>query len=280
MLAKVDRLGARPASRPPGGWPTRCAGPGSTASSPTATCWSRCCADRRSWPATSAPPSSTRTGLHAARPARGRGAGRRRGRRDRARRARRGRPRTVQRGHPGRPGATSSQPAAAHRVRRRPATSSRSRGTAGATATRVDGVDGASRPRPSRVVLEVDGVPDATYDVGRSPATREVDVDGPTGHVALRAVARFTDPADAVASGILLAPMPGTVVRGRGRGRRRGRGRAAGAGARGDEDAAHRRARRTPAWSPSSTSRAGAQVAAGEVPGRRRRQPTTTKETR
>ena len=40
-----------------------------------------------------------------------------------------------------------------------------------------------------------------------------VDVDAATGHVRLTVVPRFTDPADAVASGSLLAPMPGTVVR-------------------------------------------------------------------
>ena len=37
-------------------------------------------------------------------------------------------------------------------------------------------------------------------------------VDGPVRSVRLREVPRFTDPADAVASGSLLAPMPGTVV--------------------------------------------------------------------
>ena len=40
-----------------------------------------------------------------------------------------------------------------------------------------------------------------------------VDVDSPRGHVRLNRVPRFVDPADAVASGSLLAPMPGTVVR-------------------------------------------------------------------
>ena len=63
---------------------------------------------------------------------------------------------------------------------------------------------------PSRVVLAVDGVATA-YDV--SVHGRTVDVDWPGGHVALTRVPRFTDPADAVASGSLLAPMPGTVVR-------------------------------------------------------------------
>uniref|UniRef100_UPI002B266A13 acetyl-CoA carboxylase biotin carboxyl carrier protein subunit n=1 Tax=Nocardioides sp. TaxID=35761 RepID=UPI002B266A13 len=40
-----------------------------------------------------------------------------------------------------------------------------------------------------------------------------VDVDSPWGHLPLVAVPRFVDPADAVASGSLLAPMPGTVVK-------------------------------------------------------------------
>ena len=37
-------------------------------------------------------------------------------------------------------------------------------------------------------------------------------MDGPLGYVRLREVPRFVDPAEAVASGSLLAPMPGTVV--------------------------------------------------------------------
>ena len=40
-----------------------------------------------------------------------------------------------------------------------------------------------------------------------------VDVESAAGHLALRVVPRFVDPADQVASGSLLAPMPGTVVR-------------------------------------------------------------------
>ena len=63
---------------------------------------------------------------------------------------------------------------------------------------------------PDRVVLERDGVR-TTYDV--TVAGDAVDVDAATGHVRLTVVPRFTDPADAVASGSLLAPMPGTVVR-------------------------------------------------------------------
>jgi propionyl-CoA carboxylase alpha chain len=40
-----------------------------------------------------------------------------------------------------------------------------------------------------------------------------VDVESALGHVALTARPRFVDPADQVASGSLLAPMPGSVVR-------------------------------------------------------------------
>ncbi len=64
--------------------------------------------------------------------------------------------------------------------------------------------------RPDRVTLEREGVR-TTYDVAVRGDT--VDVDSATGHTTLRVVPRFTDPADAVASGSLLAPMPGTVVR-------------------------------------------------------------------
>ena len=59
------------------------------------------------------------------------------------------------------------------------------------------------------MTLEADGIR-TTYDV--TVTGDVVDVDSPQGHVALRREPRFTDPADAVASGSLLAPMPGTVV--------------------------------------------------------------------
>ena len=63
------------------------------------------------------------------------------------------------------------------------------------------------------VTLESDGVR-TTYDVTTSGADGGVvDVDHPGGHQRLSVVPRFVDPADAVASGSLLAPMPGTVVR-------------------------------------------------------------------
>ena len=74
---------------------------------------------------------------------------------------------------------------------------------------RVDGCSVVSAG-PTRVTLEVDGVR-TTYDV--SVRGTAVDVDSAQGHVRLERVPRFVDPADAVASGSLLAPMPGTVVR-------------------------------------------------------------------
>ena len=51
-----------------------------------------------------------------------------------------------------------------------------------------------------------------TYRVALAADGTVADVDSPRGHVRLDPGARFTDPADAVASGSLLAPMPGTVV--------------------------------------------------------------------
>jgi propionyl-CoA carboxylase alpha chain len=59
------------------------------------------------------------------------------------------------------------------------------------------------------MTLERNGVA-TTYAV--SIRGDRVDVDSSGGHVALTVVPRFTDPADDVASGSLLAPMPGTVV--------------------------------------------------------------------
>ncbi|MFL6004514.1 MAG: biotin/lipoyl-containing protein, partial [Nocardioides sp.] len=59
------------------------------------------------------------------------------------------------------------------------------------------------------VTLEVDSVR-TVYDVAVSGDV--VDVDSATGHLKLFRVPRFVDPADAVASGSLLAPMPGTVI--------------------------------------------------------------------
>ncbi|NYG54045.1 biotin carboxylase N-terminal domain-containing protein [Nocardioides perillae] len=70
------------------------------------------------------------------------------------------------------------------------------------------------RASPDEVVVERDGVATAYSCAVRGlPGHETVDVDGPTGHVALRRVPRFTDPAAAVSAGSLLAPMPGTVVK-------------------------------------------------------------------
>ena len=81
---------------------------------------------------------------------------------------------------------------------------------------RVDGVE-VLEASPTRVRLARDGVA-VTYDVTIAPVgagqpAREVWVDSPGGSTQLLEVPRFTDPADAVASGSLLAPMPGTVVK-------------------------------------------------------------------
>jgi acyl-CoA carboxylase subunit alpha len=63
---------------------------------------------------------------------------------------------------------------------------------------------------PERVVLEVDGV-SSVFRVAVHDDHRYVD--SALGSVDLRRVARFPDPADQVAAGSLLAPMPGAVAR-------------------------------------------------------------------
>ncbi|MER7451768.1 biotin carboxylase N-terminal domain-containing protein [Nocardia beijingensis] len=80
----------------------------------------------------------------------------------------------------------------------------------------VDGHDGLElvESAPDRVVLSVPGE--------RGPVRRQFEVarygdqvyvDSPLGPVALRRLPRFSDPADQVATGSLLAPMPGSVIR-------------------------------------------------------------------
>jgi propionyl-CoA carboxylase alpha chain len=66
---------------------------------------------------------------------------------------------------------------------------------------------------PERVVLEIDGI-DRPYRVRivTDAGGDAVLVDGPTGGATLRIVPRFVDPADQVAEGSLLAPMPGSVT--------------------------------------------------------------------
>ncbi|RLV48193.1 acetyl/propionyl-CoA carboxylase subunit alpha [Nocardioides mangrovicus] len=73
----------------------------------------------------------------------------------------------------------------------------------------VDGYDVVSAS-PTTVTLEHDGVR-TSYEVAASTTT-SYDVDGPEGHLRLERSPRFVDPADVVAPGSLLAPMPGTVV--------------------------------------------------------------------
>jgi propionyl-CoA carboxylase alpha chain len=68
---------------------------------------------------------------------------------------------------------------------------------------------------PDSVLLEVGGVR-ARYDgvtsTAHPGAPREIHLDGGGESVRLREKPRFVDPADVVAQGSLLAPMPGTVV--------------------------------------------------------------------
>lgn len=86
----------------------------------------------------------------------------------------------------------------------------------GRTGVAVDGHDGLDlvEAAPDRVVLSVPGE--------RGPVRRQFEVarygdqvyvDSPLGPVALRRLPRFSDPADQVATGSLLAPMPGSVIR-------------------------------------------------------------------
>jgi propionyl-CoA carboxylase alpha chain len=63
---------------------------------------------------------------------------------------------------------------------------------------------------PDRVTLDVAGVR-RTFDVAHDGD--EVYVDSPLGPVTLHRVPRFVDPAEQVAAGSLIAPMPGSVVR-------------------------------------------------------------------
>jgi propionyl-CoA carboxylase alpha chain len=73
----------------------------------------------------------------------------------------------------------------------------------------ADGTMHAVSASPTEVVVERDGV---RHRCAVAVSTHSVDVDSAAGHVALRRTPRFVDPADQVASGSLLAPMPGAVV--------------------------------------------------------------------
>ncbi len=72
----------------------------------------------------------------------------------------------------------------------------------------LEGVDVTSAS-PTRVELEEGGV-SIGYDV--VVGTTTVDVDGPDGSATFEVVPEFVDPADVVAEGSLLAPMPAAVV--------------------------------------------------------------------
>jgi propionyl-CoA carboxylase alpha chain len=76
----------------------------------------------------------------------------------------------------------------------------------------AEGYDGVAvvSATPSEVVLDIKGLR-RTFRIGRHHQT--LVVDSPLGSVTFTVVPTFTDPADAVAAGSLLAPMPGSVVR-------------------------------------------------------------------
>ena len=267
------RLGADPRGGPAPARRGAGRGPASTGCGPTATCWSTCCATRPSSRATSAPTSSTGTACDGA----GRAAGRRGpvrlsafaaavalaerdGRPDRpaadpGRLAQRRRP--PQRHATRRPGDGDrgrSRRALVRRPRRLPARAPTS------TAPSVDAT-GRPRPAPTGWCSSRRDAPHVRRAVGDDGS---VDVESRWATSRCARTPRFVDPADQVATGSLLAPMPGTVVSvavavGDEVGRR-----PAGARARGDEDAAHRdrAVRRRGHRAPVSV---GDQVAAGAV---------------
>ena len=68
---------------------------------------------------------------------------------------------------------------------------------------------------PTSVTIEVDRISTRVeIAIGETTSTgaRDVQVDSRMGSLHLRALPRFVDPADVVAQGSLLAPMPGTVI--------------------------------------------------------------------
>ena len=70
-----------------------------------------------------------------------------------------------------------------------------------------------ARPSEDPSVLAVSTRDGSAHQVRVHVDGDQVDVESAAGHVALTVVPRFVDPADQVASGSLLAPMPGSVVR-------------------------------------------------------------------
>ncbi|HET6653089.1 MAG TPA: biotin carboxylase N-terminal domain-containing protein [Nocardioides sp.] len=79
----------------------------------------------------------------------------------------------------------------------------------GAGYASADGTMTVVEASPTTVVVGRHGV---RHRCAVAVTERSVDVDSALGHIALRRTPRFVDPADQVASGSLLAPMPGSVV--------------------------------------------------------------------
>ncbi len=250
MLAKVDRVGARPASRPAGGSRPRSAAPGCTAWSPTATCSSQVLEDH-GFLAGDVSTGVPRPSASLAAPAPDR---RRRGRRrPRARRARRRSTRTRPARRTGRL-AQRRQPAAAHPLRTGSSAPAATRRRTQADDPVIEvawyggrdgyAVDGVHRGRGAAPTgWSWSATACARRTTWRSRGSTRRRRLGHRRTRRLRVVPRFTDPADAVASGSLLAPMPGTVVRVAVAAGDPVAGRPDRARARGDEDAAHRDAR-------------------------------------
>ena len=270
MLAKVVAWAPDPARGGPDARRRAAPGAGCTAWSPTATCWSAILRDddvpRR---ARSAPTSSTRRPVVESRRRRRPTSTCCSPRRSPWPSATRAAPR-VQRGIPVAWRNVVSQPQRTT-FAARAATSTRSSwhggrdGYASTTPTcacsRASPDRGRARGRPGqrRRSAQV-----AVRGRGRRGVRRR----RPAGHVRLRGVPRFVDPADVVAQRSLLAPMPGTVVGVPVEEGAEVDRRAAGAGARGDEDAAHdQRARRRR----RQRARRGVGAAGGGGRGARRR---------
>ncbi len=79
----------------------------------------------------------------------------------------------------------------------------------GATAKMPERLVTSSGPGGWRVQVTHDGI-SRPHEVFLH--SDRVDVEAPSGHLALRRVPRFVDPAEQVSAGSLLAPMPGTVI--------------------------------------------------------------------
>jgi propionyl-CoA carboxylase alpha chain len=81
-------------------------------------------------------------------------------------------------------------------------------GRTGLVQTELDGVT-VGAVTPTRVVLDDDGL---TETYGVVVGSGWVDVDGPGGSFDVTPIPTFIDPADVIAEGSLLAPMPAAVI--------------------------------------------------------------------